>query len=349
MYALANRLELKDIEASARLVYAECLEAGYTAVGEFHYLHHPGGTADSGLGSASAIIRAARQTGIRLRLLFTVYSRGGFGQPLRDEQRRFETPSLADVERALDGIAKTLLPSDAGRLGLGLAIHSVRAVEDSWFGPIAELAREREIPLHVHASEQRVEVETCRAHFGLSPIALLDERGALGPETSLVHATWCDDEDLDRIARSGATVVICPTTEGDLGDGVPRTAAMWARRIPIAIGSDSHAIIDPFAELRRLEYDARAASESRCVLVDARGEALESLIAIGSTAGRRSLGFSETDHGDRVRLRADARFFAGIAPGDRAVAALLGAHPGLVDEVQVGGEVLVVNGRHAHV
>jgi formimidoylglutamate deiminase len=346
MYAVAAGLDLTAFEAAARETFAECLEAGYTAIGEFHYLHHPLGTSDDGLEASLALMRAARQTGIRLRLLVTAYARGGFGLPLSERQRRFETPTLGGFEALLDRLEAVRTASDAGRVELGVAIHSVRAVPRSWLGPLAALARARGLPLHVHASEQPAEVEMTMKHEGLTPIGLLDREGVLGPTCSVVHATWCDDDDLARLAQSGTTVVICPTTEGDLGDGFPRTEAMWQRGVPIAIGSDSHAVIDPLAELRTLETEARAGTGRRCVLTAADGGLVGPLLAIGGANGRRALGFAVDGHGDEVTFDDTRRFFSQCAPEDRLAAALLGGDRGLVDVVRVAGEVVVEGGRH---
>lgn len=347
MYRHAGSLDVAGVERAARLLYAESLEAGYTAVGEFHYLHHPRGTDDDGLAAARAILRAARQTGIRCRLLLTAYRMAGFDTPLRDDQRPFLTPDLATVERLLDAVLDTLRGDDPSRLGVGLAIHSVRAVPRDWFGPLAALSAARGLPLHVHAAEQPAEVEACRRATGLSPIALLAAEGALSPSTSIVHATWCDDADLGLIAASGARVVLCPTTEGDLGDGFPRTRDMRDRGIPLAIGSDSHAVVDPFAELRKLEYDARGRAGQRCVLADDDGDLLPPLLEIGARLD--ALGFEAAAGRDRVTLDGGARAFEAVAPRHRPIAAILGGHAGLVDVVEVGGDRLVERGRHLFV
>ncbi len=348
MYAVAAGLDVEAFEAAARETFAECLEAGYTAIGEFHYLHHPLGTSDDGHAAAEALMRAARQTGIRLRLLVTAYARGGFDLALSERQRRFETPTVAGLASLLDRLEATRLASDSGRVELGVAIHSVRAVPRGWLGPLAELARSRGLPLHVHASEQPAEVEMCQRHAGMTPVALLDAEGVLGPDCAVVHATWCDDDDLARLARRQATVVICPTTEGDLGDGFPRTDAMWDRGIPMAIGSDSHAVIDPLAELRTLETQARAKTGRRCVLSAPDGDLVAPLLAIGGTHGRRALGFAADGHGDAVTFDDTRRFLSDCAPEDRLAAVLLGGDRGLVDVVRVAGEVLVAGGRHLH-
>jgi len=341
MYALATTLDLDGIEAAARLCYTECLEAGYTAVGEFHYLHNQAGGAPypEWLATTYAVARAARQTGIRLSLLWTVYARGGFDAPLSPEQRRFGVPDLDTAKLALDALMPLV---DGGRVRVGLALHSVRAVPREWLGPLAEAARERGLPIHAHVSEQPREVADCRQHHGLSPVQLLAAEGVLGADFTAVHATWLDDDDIEALARTGATVCLCPTTEGDLGDGFPPTSELHAAGIPIAIGSDSHAVIDPFAELRAAEYQARARTGCRRVLSDGGGEVGPVLARMGHGNGYRSLGLPSD--GDRVFLDDGARVFEGVR--DLLPVALLAGHPGLVERVTVAGETLVSGGRH---
>jgi formiminoglutamate deiminase len=340
MYRLANTLDLDAIESIARLCFMECLEAGYTAIGEFHYLHHsPDGTPWAEPSASSrAICRAARQTGIRLTLLWTVYQRGGFGEALRHEQRRFRATSLDDVWRALDSLSQE--PGE--RVRLGLAIHSVRAVSQDWLGPLAQGARDRGLPIHAHVSEQVLENEACLKATGLTPVGLLAKHGVLGADFTAIHATWLNEEDIALLRRSGATVGLCPSTEGDLGDGVPDTAALYAAGIPLAIGSDSHALIDPFSELRSLEYQARARTQTRCVLSDIEGEVAPVLAKIGHNNGFRCLGFEPSD--DRVELDPDALALSQTPQPSQT--ALLAGNPGLIRSVHVGGESLVLDGRH---
>lgn len=341
MYDLALRLDLDALEAAARLTYVESLEAGYTAIGEFHYVHHgqDGQPYPDPLATSRAVIRAARQSGIRLTLLWTAYAQGGFGQPVTDRQRRFRASDLDAVRRALD----TLLPeADGEHLTIGLAIHSVRAVPPSWLRPLAEAARERGLPLHAHVSEQPAEIDACRAATGLSPVALLDREGVLGPDFTAIHATWLDDQDLALLQASGATVCLCPTTECDLGDGVPRSAELFQAGVPLCVGSDSHAVIDPFAELRMVEYQARAATGSRCVLVDDTGAVAPALVRIGHDHGYRALGLESG--GDVITLDPTSRALMGTR--DSLAVAMLAGHPGLVDRVTVAGETVVEGGRH---
>jgi formimidoylglutamate deiminase len=339
MYTHANSLDLAAIEDVALLTYKECLEAGYTSVGEFHYLHRDldGALYPDPVATARAHCHAARTAGIRLSLAYCVYAASGFGAPLGPAQRRFLTASPAQVADHLG-----LLSDEASATTrIDLALHSVRAVPRAWMAPLAELARTRGHRIFVHVSEQRREVEDCRAAFALSPIGLLAAEGVLGPETVLVHATWLDDDDLNLIAQSGATVALCPTTEGDLGDGIPSIAAMLALGIPLCIGSDSHAVIDPFAELRHAEYLARVATERRIVFADDHGQCAPALLVLGATNGQRALGFEAAR--DTVVVDLSDRIFERCE--DPLATALLAGHRGLVDKVVVHGRTVVRGGR----
>ena len=341
MYDLALEMDLDALEAAARLTFVECLESGYTAIGEFHYVHHDraGRPYADPVATSKAMIRAARQTGIRLTLLWTTYARGGFDTPLSDRQARFACESTDQVERALDA----LLPEvDGQRIALGLALHSVRAVPRAWLAPLSEVARSRGLPIHAHVSEQPAEVQACKTATGLSPVMLLEQEGVLGPDFTAVHATWLDDQDLSTLASSGSHVCLCPTTECDLGDGVPRSAELYALGVPLCVGSDSHAVIDPFTELRMVEYQARAATGRRCVLVDAEGAVAPALQRVGHDNGYRALTLSA--QGDCVHLDPNARALEAVE--DWASAALFAGHPGLVSKVEVDGQVLVLDGRH---
>ena len=341
MYDLALSMTLDELEAAARLTYMECLESGYTAVGEFHYVHHdPTGTpyADP-VATARAMIRAAKQTGIRLTLLWTAYAAGGFDQPLGERQRRFRSETLDDVRRALDA----LMPAaEVGRITIGLAIHSVRAAPPTWLRGLAEMARERALPVHAHVSEQRAEITACKDATGLTPVALLAREGVLGSDFTAVHGTWLEDKDLTLLEQSGSTVCLCPTTECDLGDGVPRTAELFERGVPLCVGSDSHAVIDPFTELRMAEYQARAATGRRCVLTDETGAVAPALVTIGHDHGYRALALD--GEGDTVTLDTTNRALEGV--GDHLAAAMLSGHPGMVNTVTVAGETVVQDGRH---
>src|SRR6266849_3771261 len=233
MYAEAQRLNPDLLYESALHTYREMLAAGYTSVGEFHYVHHqPGGQPYASPNSMSeAIIQAGRDAGICVVLLMAAYARGGFDQPLEEEQRRFCDASVEAYLARVEALRLT------GVL-IGVAPHSVRAVPQDWFRAIAEYSRTHRLPLHVHADEQTAEIEQCEAAYGCRPIELLERFGALGPFTTIIHATHANDAEIALLAQHGCTVCVCPTTEGGLGDVIAPYNDLLSAKIPLAIGSD---------------------------------------------------------------------------------------------------------------
>ncbi|MDQ2983623.1 MAG: amidohydrolase family protein [Actinomycetota bacterium] len=246
-------------------VYREMLAAGYTAVGEFHYL---------GLAEAHAAAEAAAEAGIAFVLLLSAYGRGGLEQ--------FRQESVAEYLRQVESLA-----SDG--VQVGLAPHSVRACPADWLEEIARYADSSGLPLHVHADEQPREIEECIAEHGMRPIELLAKTGCLGPRTTIVHATHADDAELDLVAEACARICVCPTTEANLGDGFVRVGAICERGIGICIGSDSNVRIDPLEELRELEGIARRQALKRNVI------ACDSLLGFGSDEGAAALGLEQWD------------------------------------------------------
>ena len=216
--------------------------AGYTAVGEFHYV---------GLAEAHAAVEAAREAGIELVLLLSAYGRGGID--------RFRQSSVAEYLGQVEELA------GAGAR-VGLAPHSVRACPREWLEEIGAYAEREGLVLHTHADEQPREIEECLAEHGLRPIELLAETGCLGPRTTIVHGTHADEHELDLLAEAGARVCLCPTTEANLGDGFPPLEGLLAREIPLCIGSDSNVRIDPLEELREIDGTARRQALRRNVI-----------------------------------------------------------------------------------
>jgi formimidoylglutamate deiminase len=237
--------------------------AGYTAVGEFHYV---------GLPEAKAAVEAARAAGVELVLLLAAYGRGGI------ERFRQESPTayLAHVEEL-----------GAAGARVGVAPHSVRACPADWLREIGRYAEREELVLHIHADEQPREIEECLAEHGLRPIQLLAETGCLGPRTTIVHGTHADDAELDLLAEAGGRICVCPTTEANLGDGFVPVGRIRERGIGLCIGSDSNVRIDPLEELRELEGIARRQELRRNVITPAE------LLEIGSAEGARALGLDE--------------------------------------------------------
>ena len=241
-------------------VYRELLDAGYTAVGEFHYL---------GLAEAHAAAEAAREAGIELVLLYAAYARGGLD--------RFRQESVADYLRGLEELR-------AAGVRVGVAPHSVRACPRDWLVEVGRYASDHELPLHVHADEQPREIEECLAEHGLRPIELLADTGCLGPLTTVVHATHADGRELDLLGDAGARVCACPTTEANLGDGFLPVERVLHRSIGLCIGSDSNVRIDPLEELRELDGIARRQAGRRDVFT------VDALLAIGADEGAAALG-----------------------------------------------------------
>jgi len=262
MYDAAQRLTPDSLYELARSTYREMLAAGYTSVGEFHYVHHqPNGRPYANPNAMSeAILQAGSAVGMRVVLLMTAYAQAGFNQPPEEGQRRF---CDASVEAYLDRVEALRA---TGAL-VGVAPHSVRAVPEAWLRAIADYSRLHELPLHIHADEQRAEIEQCQAAHGCTPIELLERCGALGPLTTIVHATHASAAEIALLAERGCTVCVCPTTEGDLGDGIAPYAELLAAHIPLCIGSDSNTRLDPLEELRWAEYTARMRYQRRRVLI----------------------------------------------------------------------------------
>ena len=281
MYAVAGRLDPDGYFALARATYREMAAAGITAVGEFHYLHHqPDGTPyDDPNAMSHALVAAAGEAGIRITLLDTCFLSSGFGEPPAGVQVRYDDGSAAAWA---DRVA-AMVDTEGARIGA--AIHSVRAVPQGQLGEVVAAAAGR--PLHVHLSEQVAENDACLAAHGVTPTRLLHDAGALGPLTSAVHATHLTDDDIRLLGDARVHACFCPTTERDLGDGIGPSRRLRDAGSPLTIGSDSHAVIDPFEEMRAVELDERLATRQRGHW--SAGE----LLAAATVDGHASLGWAD--------------------------------------------------------
>jgi formiminoglutamate deiminase len=312
--------------------------AGVTAVGEFHYVHHPagGGRYDDPNAMGHALRSAAQEAGLRLTLLDTCYLAGGIGAPLEGVALGF---SDGDAGRWAERI-EALRP-DAG-FRVGAAVHSVRAVPPEQIAAVAAWAQERGAPLHAHLSEQPAENGACQAAYGRSPTELLGERGFLGLGSTVVHAVHLTSGDVQRIGASRTSSCLCPTTERDLADGIAPAAALAAAGSALCVGSDQHATIDLLAEVQALEMHERLASGRRGVLTPS------DLRTALTAAGHRAIGWPEAGvlavgaPADLVAVRTDTVRTAGADP-DQLV---LVAGAGEVDTVVVDGIVVVRGGTH---
>lgn len=335
MYRFAARLSPDTLEAIATQLYIEMLQAGYTSVCEFQYVHHdPRGRPYAETAEMSLrLLRAARVAGIGITLLPVLYQAGGFGgQPARTEQRRF----LHDTHAMLSLLQRLAPACAAPDARLGLAPHSLRAVApDALREAVQGLhAMDATAPVHIHVAEQQQEVDDCLAWSGRRPVAWLLDHAPVDARWCLVHATHLDDDESRRVARSGAVVGLCPTTEANLGDGLFDARRYLDQAGAWGIGSDSHVGVDVAEELRLLEYGQRLQARRRNVLADAAHPDVAQRLWLEAAAGG---------------ARASGRPIGALAVGCRADFVVLdGAHVALAGLPAVAALGVHLFARHGH-
>jgi formiminoglutamate deiminase len=350
MYRFLEQLSPDDVEAIAAFAYMEMLEAGFTAVGEFHYLHHDlDGRPYADIGEMAArIVAASAQARIGLTLLPSLYSFGGFGgAPAHAGQRRF----LNDPDRFLALLERTReIAASLPGTRVGIAPHSLRAVSPQGLRAVCAAAPDG--PIHIHAAEQTREVEECIAALGRRPVEWLIDNAGLDARWCVVHATHTTERELHALAASGAVAGLCPLTEASLGDGIFGGAGYLAAGGRFGIGTDSNIQIDAAAELRQLEYAQRLARRERNVMAVQEGESTgrrlyASALAAGAQALARPIGalapgaradivLLDAEHPDLAARRGDTWLDAWIFVAGRAA----------VTTVLAGGETVVEAGRH---
>jgi formiminoglutamate deiminase len=351
MYEVAGRLEPDNYLALARAVFAEMTLAGVSCVGEFHYLHHgQGGVPYADPNEmGKALIRAAGEAGLRITLLDTCYLAGGLGSagnllPLAGPQQRFgDGASSAWAARA-----EALLADVARRrdVRVGAAIHSVRAVPPDQMHHVVAWSHRHGAPLHAHLSEQMAENTACQAAYGATPAQVLDNAGALGPRTSLVHATHLTRGDIDLLGQSGGFACFCPTTEADLADGIGPARRLASAGSQLTLGSDSHATIDILEEARRVELGERLATHERGHFTAAE------LATAATSAGHASLGWPDAGYfavgalADLVTIALDSPRTAGARHATALESVLFGATAADVRHVVIGGRDVAADGTH---
>lgn len=345
MYYAAGHLTPDDLYHASRMAFLEMLLGGITTVGEFHYLHHgPGGELYADPNElAGQILRAARDIGVRIALLRTAYVRSGWNKPTEPGQARFITPKvedfIADTEALRAAVGQT------GIASIGVAPHSLRAVPLDYLRETIAYARAHQMPVHMHVSEQPADVEACLAEYKLRPVELLDRNGLLDARFTGVHAIHVTGEEISELARAGATVCACPTTERNLGDGTVPADRLTSAGVRISLGSDSNVQINLLEDARSLEYHVRMLKLERAVLV------AKQLFSCATEAGAASLGLD----GGALETGRTADFFT-VALDDPSLAgadakSLLGnivfsAERNAIRDVGVGGKLVIRDGRH---
>lgn len=284
MYALVERLDSDSLARICRQAFAEMRDAGTTAVGEFHYLHHE---RPDDFAFDAVVLAAAAEVGIRIVLLQTYYATGGVGRPLAGGQRRFSTQSVKDFLARTEALAAGL---NGKTQSAGLVAHSVRAVQPDDIARLHEASRRRGVPFHIHVEEQQGEIDECLAAYGKRPMAVLCDAIADAGNVTAIHCTHTLPADLERYVAAGGRICCCPLTEGNLGDGIPDLRAVpgaWRR---LCLGSDSNLRIAPIEDMRWLEYGQRLRGELRGALPDEAGAVAPTLLAAATEGGATSLG-----------------------------------------------------------
>ena len=347
MYALASQIDAAALTAIARQLYTEMLTTGYTSVAEFHYLHNEPGCDGVSDAMYEAVATAASDCGIRLTYVPVLYERAGFNEPEpTPTQRRFALSAEQLVDH-YERISKSCGP--AVRTGIG--VHSLRAVNAASLDLIAGIAERDDVPMHIHIAEQRREVDQCLAATGARPVQWLMDQCDVSDNWCLVHATHIDEREIAALAGSGAVVCLCPSTEANLGDGLFPLQPFLERGGRIAIGSDSHVSINPFEELRWLEYGQRLVTQSRNVASIARPETGRSLFESATAGGAAACGLSSGDlrvggNADLVVLDDDSPMLAGHTTRSLLDALVFSGFALPIDRVMVDGRWLVRDGRH---
>lgn len=351
LYRFASRIGPEDIHAITAMAYAEMLEAGFTRVCEFHYLHNaPDGERYDDLAEmAGQVIRAADDTGMGLTLLPVFYAHAGFGgQPLAEGQTRFGNDP-ASFAQLLEGVGQHT--ANQADFVLGIAPHSLRAVTPEELNELILL--DRGGPIHIHIAEQVKEVQDCLAWSGARPVEWLLHNAPVDGRWCLVHATHTDDRELHRIAKSGAVAGLCPVTEANLGDGIFDARAYISYGGHYGVGTDSNVSISASDELRMLEYSQRFKTLSRNVMAGggyaSTGRALfEGALAGGGRAAGIPVGLAPGNPADLVALSAADLPEAAIG-GDRLLDAwVFRGKSNVVSDVWRRGKHVVTGGQHIH-
>jgi formimidoylglutamate deiminase len=350
MYRFLGALTPEDIEAIAAYAFMEMLETGFTAVGEFHYLHHGiGGVAYANLAEhAERIAAAAAETGIGLTLLPVFYAQGGFGAaPPTEGQARFVTSPEA-YARLFDASKRAIAPlPDAN---IGIAPHSLRAVTPESLAALLKVHPAG--PIHIHIAEQRREVEECLAWSDRRPVEWLYDHVEVDQRWCLIHATHMSEAEGRMVARSGAVAGLCPITEANLGDGIFDAPTLLANSGRFGVGTDSNVEITAPGELKMLEYSQRLALRARNIFPQREGQSTglalyQGALAGGAQALGREIGRIEKGfRADIVVLDGQHPDLAAVT-GDRWLDSyLFVAGAPTIERVYVGGVACVGAGRH---
>lgn len=352
MYRIALHIKPEELEAIAGMLYSEMLRHGYTHVAEFHYLHHDSnGKSYAQLSEmGERLMAAAQKVGMRITLLPMFYRNGGFGEEAKEGQRRFISQDLDSYARLFESSQKAASNYNLAFVGMGF--HSLRAASITDIKDT--LALRKNEPIHIHISEQLKEVEECLAYSGKRPVELLSDSIDLNSNWHLVHATHLTENEVLSIAKSGAHVVLCPTTEGNLGDGLfplkdfVKAGGRWS------IGTDSHIGLSPMEEFRMLDYGQRLTLHTRNTFVnETSGDSAANAIRMAWKSGRSAMGVPEDSPFeigqplDLITLDANCPLLASASSKNRLNTFLYSGDPSWISGTMTGGQWKVKNQQHS--
>lgn len=347
MYRLADRVGPDELHGIARQLYTEMVASGYTSVVEFHYLHRAENGSLPSDAMFKALLSAANDSGIRLIYAPILFERADFDQPqVAAGQRGFHL-TLKQYLAHVDAVHGQLEASHS----IALGAHSLRTVTAQSLSVLAAEAERLSAPLHLHIAEQPREVEHCIKHYGARPVRWLLDQYEVNARWTLVHATHLDDDECQRLAASSAVVCLCPSTEGNLGDGLFGLTPYLNAAGSISIGSDSHVSVNPFEELRWLEYGQRLALKQRNVAArDSQGCGerlyLAALAGGAQSAGVSAAGLQEGAEADLLVLDRASPTLAGHGNESLLDALVFSGQPLPIHKVMIDGRWVVDNGAH---
>ena len=347
MYELAGKVDAELLTAIARQAYCEMLSSGYTSVAEFHYLHRDPRNPEATDSMFAAISTAAEESGIRLTYVPVHYERAGFDNP---DPLPHQQGFALSIDDFMEHYERARTQSHAATT-IGIGAHSLRAVSSESLHTIAAAANDAFVPMHLHIAEQQREVDECAAAYGARPVQWLLENFDVARNWCLIHATHMDADELAALALSGAVVALCPSTEANLGDGLFPLHDFLTHGGRIAIGSDSHVSINPFEELRWLEYGQRLVTQTRNI-VSLRGSHVGSELFLraleggAAASGQENSGLEKDAAADFVVLSDDDPMLAGHGDDSRLDALVFSGYPLPVERVMVNGEWRVVDAMH---
>jgi formimidoylglutamate deiminase len=350
MYRCALSVDPDQVEAIATVLYAEMLRVGYTHVAEFHYLHHDkdGKHYNNLAEMGDRLVTAAKTAGIKITLVPVFYQKGNFGQDPQLRQRRFISKSVDEYFKLLEA-SKAAVKNNANAT-LGFSVHSLRAVDlDDIKTTFAN--GPQDLPFHLHVSEQRKEVDDCLAFCNKRPMQWLLENLPLNERFHLVHSTHLDDSELKQLAASKANVVLCPSTEGNLGDGIFRMKEFVKLGGHWSIGTDSHIGLNPLEEFRMIDYRQRLITNHRNTF---EGDAAAYLVNESISSGRKAMGWSSKNNFeigkplDAVVFNANSHLLAGTSDRNKLATILYTSDSSRIIGTMVNGNWTVKGGHHSH-